>query len=376
MSPSVSPQPGKSPETASQEPKLQLSPEEQARLNLEAQQKIEIARAAHEQAEAKAKAVDTSGTARAEVLVTPTATPTATPASQPSTPAAAPASSPEKSIGDKIKDFFGDSFIKFTLFFDSLSTKFSSFFDKLFKKKEPSPSASAAPSTAPAPTPTPAPAPGVNAPQPAPPSAPGRIEAGHRYASLPERPANADETWGLQGPPLLNNPKFKARAEEIAGKIGVSLEALYAIIKLESYGDPYVVNSSSRATGLIQWIPTTAESPQIGTTVEKLRHMSGLQQLDYVEKFFKPYFGKMRSFADLYRAVFFPASIGKPADYIFRTKGQSAELIAKQNPAIAKASNRPDGLIDNAGFERYANAGFQRYGGGKAFAPTASLPIA
>lgn len=104
--------------------------------------------------------------------------------------------------------------------------------------------------------------------------------------------------------------------------------------------------------------------------------MSGLQQLDYVEKFFKPYFGKIRSFADLYRAVFFPASIGKPADYIFKTKSQSAELIAKQNPAIAKASNRPDGLIDNAGFERYANAGFQRYGDGKAFASASNQPIA
>jgi hypothetical protein len=375
MPPSVANQPGKSPETAPQTPKLQLSPEEQARLNLEAQQKIEIARAAHEQAEAKAKAVEASGAKRADVIAAPLATPS-TPAT---TPAATPTPAPDKPFSDKIKDFFGDAFGKFKDFFDSLSTKFSSFFDKLFKKKE-------ALAATPSPSNTPAPAPGSSPASPPAPetpptraqlqSKPGHVEAGHTYASLPERPANADETWGLQGPPLLNHPKFKARASEIAGKIGVSLEALYAIIKLESYGDPYIVNRSSRATGLIQWIPSTAESPQIGTTVEKLRHMSGLQQLDYVEKFFKPYFGKMRSFADLYRAVFFPASIGKPADYIFKTKSQSAELIAKQNPAIAKASNRPDGLIDNAGFERYANAGFQRYGDGKAFASASNQPIA
>lgn len=200
MPPSVANQPGKSPETAPQTPKLQLSPEEQARLNLEAQQKIEIARAAHEQAEAKAKAVEASGAKRADVIAAPLATPS-TPAT---TPAATPTPAPDKPFRDKIKDFFGDAFGKFKDFFDSLSTKFSSFFDKLFKKKE-------ALAATPSPSNTPAPAPGSS---PASPSVPETAKA----TSSLEKGKNS----------------WKPVIESEAKRLGIEPAFAYAIIQVEA----------------------------------------------------------------------------------------------------------------------------------------------
>jgi len=103
---------------------------------------------------------------------------------------------------------------------------------------------------------------------------------------------------------------------------------------------------------------------------DQIRQMSGLQQLDLVEK----YFGgrHLKSFSDLYRAVFFPAAIGKGPEYVFQvsqhkdkngnlTGGLSAAIVAKYNPGIAKACARPDGFIDNAGFERYCAICYRRF---------------
>ena len=36
---------------------------------------------------------------------------------------------------------------------------------------------------------------------------------------------------------------------------------------------------------------------------------------------------------DVYFAIFFPAAIGKPSDYVLQTSKLSAGLIASQNPA-------------------------------------------
>ena len=58
-----------------------------------------------------------------------------------------------------------------------------------------------------------------------------------------------------------------------------------------------------------------------------------VQQLDYVEKYLKPYKGKMSNMYDLYFAIFFPVAIGKPDNYVLKTSNISASKIASQNPA-------------------------------------------
>lgn len=240
-------------------------------------------------------------------------------------PTVAPQSTPTASEPEKPKNFFAGLMDKLKGFFASISTVISGFFNKLFGKK---PETS---TPAPTPIPTATPVSDVSAPISTP--------------LNPEILLGADTTVGLKGAALFNNPQFQTRTDQIANKIGVSRADLYAIFKMESGGDPAIQNKITHATGLIQWMPQFAPS---GTTVDTLKQMSGLQQLDYVEKYYQPYFGRLKSFSDLYRAVFWPASIGKGPDYIFQTKRLSAQKVAAQNPGMAT----DNGVITNASFER------------------------
>ena len=93
------------------------------------------------------------------------------------------------------------------------------------------------------------------------------------------------------------------------------------LINFESAGSfsPSVVNERSGATGLIQFIPTTAAG--MGTSTSALASMSALQQMEWVQEYL---LGHMESRApegftnptDLYMAVFYPVAIGNP-DYQF-----------------------------------------------------------
>ncbi len=76
----------------------------------------------------------------------------------------------------------------------------------------------------------------------------------------------------------------QARAIQIAKDLNCSNpEALIGIIYAESGGNPQAVNRSSRATGLIQFMPRTARG--LGTSTNELKNMTTMQQLDFVEKY-------------------------------------------------------------------------------------------
>lgn len=123
--------------------------------------------------------------------------------------------------------------------------------------------------------------------------------------------------------------EFCAKLKEICSKLAINPEWLLAVMYIESRINPKAVNKYTGATGLIQFMPATANS--LGTTTAALQSMTAVQQLDYVYLYLKPYTGKMQSFVDVYFAVFFPAAIGKPADYVLQTSKLSADLIASQN---------------------------------------------
>lgn len=131
----------------------------------------------------------------------------------------------------------------------------------------------------------------------------------------------------------IPNPKaeFCTKLQSICDKLHISAEWLLAVMYIESRINPYAVNKYSGATGLIQFMPATAKS--LGTTTAELLNMTAVDQLDYVYLYLKPYTGKMHSLMDVYFAIFFPAAIGKPSDYVLQTSKLSAGLIASQNPA-------------------------------------------
>lgn len=105
---------------------------------------------------------------------------------------------------------------------------------------------------------------------------------------------------------------------------------LMAVMMFESGLNPAAVNKMSGATGLIQFMPTTARN--LGTSVEELKNMSSIDQLQYVERYLRPYSGKLNSLVDVYFAVFFPVAIGKPDNWVLQTSSLSASKIASQNP--------------------------------------------
>lgn len=122
---------------------------------------------------------------------------------------------------------------------------------------------------------------------------------------------------------------FEAKVRTLSVKLGINPEWLMATMMLESSLNPQAVNPTTQATGLIQFMPGTAAA--LGTSVQQLYAMDGLEQLDYVYAYLKPYADHMESLADVYFAVFFPAAIGKPDDWVLQTARLSAQLIARQN---------------------------------------------
>jgi len=131
---------------------------------------------------------------------------------------------------------------------------------------------------------------------------------------------------------IIQDPDFNSKLQKISHELGVDANDLLAIMKLESGVDPSRVNPLSNATGLIQFMPKTAHN--LGTSVEELRGMTAVEQLDYVFKYFKMIGVKPgMDVGDLYLAVFYPAAIGKKDNHVISTAGKQ---IYNQNKVLDK----------------------------------------
>ncbi len=120
-----------------------------------------------------------------------------------------------------------------------------------------------------------------------------------------------------------NKIEFTEKVNNISGELGIDPNWLMFVMWFESKLNPQAVNPISGATGLIQFTPSTARG--LGTTTDVLRHMDNVQQLDYVLAYLRPYKGKMKTWVDVYLAVFYPKAMGKP-NYVI-----TSDIVAKQN---------------------------------------------
>ena len=110
---------------------------------------------------------------------------------------------------------------------------------------------------------------------------------------------------------------FTQGVTQLAQKYNVPEDYLYAVMGFETGGtfDPAQKNlAGSGATGLIQFMPSTAEG--LGTTTEALSKMTRAEQLTYVDKYFASKDIQGGTLSDLYMAVLLPAAVGKPEDYV------------------------------------------------------------
>lgn len=136
-----------------------------------------------------------------------------------------------------------------------------------------------------------------------------------------------------------NKEEFIKKVKVIAKKLKTDPNALMSIFFLESGVNHKAVNSSTKATGLIQFMPNTARS--LNTTIEELMNMTNVEQLNYVYKYFLTFKRKkLSNLEDLYLAVFFPAGLGKDDDWVIKTASISANMVAKYNPGFDLNKNK------------------------------------
>lgn len=146
----------------------------------------------------------------------------------------------------------------------------------------------------------------------------------------------------------IQDPDFKKKVDKVAAALGISSNNLMAIMKQESGVNPQARNRTSRATGLIQFMPDTAR--MLGTTIDELYQMDGVQQLDYVYKYFKMTGVGDGSLGELYTAVFMPKYVGYPKDTVLGQRGApgfSGKVYA-QNSGLDR---NQDGVITKADIE-------------------------
>ena len=138
------------------------------------------------------------------------------------------------------------------------------------------------------------------------------------------------------------SPDFKARVIAMAAELGTNPDFLMSAMAFESGESfsPSVRNAAgSGATGLIQFLPSTATS--LGTSVEALAAMTAEEQLAYVQKYLNPYKGRIGNLEDLYMSILRPAAIGKPDSFVLFRRGtiayeENAGLDANKDGMVTK----------------------------------------
>ena len=136
--------------------------------------------------------------------------------------------------------------------------------------------------------------------------------------------------------PFVNDlDAFAGRVLDIAEDLDVPPDWLMAVMYAESRLDPGIENlQGSGATGLIQFMPTTAA--ELGTSVERLRRMEAVQQLEYVYLYLQQVrerYGNYESLTDLYLAILYPKARGQ--DYCYTLFSRPMESY-RQNKGLDK----------------------------------------
>jgi hypothetical protein len=118
--------------------------------------------------------------------------------------------------------------------------------------------------------------------------------------------------------------EFLVKVRSVAQRLGLAPEYLMAVMGFETGGtySPSIKNPLSGATGLIQFMPSTAAG--LGTSTSALAQMTAIQQLDYVEKYFSPYRNRLSTLEDTYMAVLWPAAIGRGSSHVLFRSGSNA----------------------------------------------------
>lgn len=155
--------------------------------------------------------------------------------------------------------------------------------------------------------------------------------------------AMAASNWTPSGIPQEVNQdnEFVTGVNRLESKYNLPQGTLWAVMNVETGGtfDPAEKAPNSTATGLIQFLSSTAKS--LGTTTKELSEMTRTEQLKYVDKYlaqFKNRLGDNPEPVDGYLAVFYPKAIGKADDYVLFEEGSDAYESNKSLDTAKKGS--------------------------------------
>lgn len=131
---------------------------------------------------------------------------------------------------------------------------------------------------------------------------------------------NYDQIQGVKGNTNVT-PEFIAAVEKMAERLQTKPQYVLAAMSFETGGSfsPSIQNGIG-ATGLIQFLRSTAAN--LGTSTDKLKKMTGVQQLEFVEKYFKPFIGKLGTLEAVYTAIL--SGSPKSPDTVLFKAGTSA----------------------------------------------------
>jgi len=120
---------------------------------------------------------------------------------------------------------------------------------------------------------------------------------------------------------VADDGAFLGAVENASQNLGINSSDLLTAISFETVGTfrPDIKNPGSTATGLIQFLEKTAKG--LGTSTAELAQMDRTQQMEYVEKYLRPFKGKMKNLGDVYMAIHWPAGVGKDDNYVMYRKG-------------------------------------------------------
>jgi hypothetical protein len=164
--------------------------------------------------------------------------------------------------------------------------------------------------------------------------------------SLPAANGKKNDNGKVKGVPTpwSTDTAFISKVQSVSQSLNCNYIDLLCCMANETGAtfDPGLVNSIG-ATGLIQFMPTTAKG--IGTTTDALKELSRVDQLDWALKFFQSMRLNTKAptpkLQDLYLCIFWPAAVGKPDSYIIAPAGSN---VANQNKSLQSA----DGSITAA----------------------------
>ncbi|TLD98418.1 lytic transglycosylase [Helicobacter japonicus] len=155
--------------------------------------------------------------------------------------------------------------------------------------------------------------------------------------------------------------EFKKKVIAICKRLEINPDYLMSCMALETIRtfSPSIKNPLATATGLIQFLESTAK--KLGTSTGELAKMTQVEQLDYVEKYFQAYKGKIKNIEDIYMVIFYPIAVGKPNDYIISTKGN---VVYDKNKGL---DINKDGILTKgeagAVARQYLKEGLEKYKG-------------